>query len=644
MSTVTALPPKPGQRALQACVAGVLCLSFYLSACVAPEAGKNSHAGSVFRGDIRTKEGKRADITVLLGGTSLQSVTDDTGYFEIPDVPPGRYRAVIREGRQSVVVPVLVPPDSVLDLTGLVLQGNTFSYEAMTTYPPGEAPPRALPGSLADLAEEAGVDSSRLQELAETLGMDLDAWDSFLETGRLPDDLLQSISKKDLLRIAQAAREQLKLDEATALLSAITGMELSELRSWFQEHAGELQLDAAGALSADTLSQALVALREGGDLDELLTAEQALKKEVAAEGPTGRVILYDAAEGTLPEDQGWWYLSNPLDAESKESMQKEEFVRLDSTPVRQEKAGYFSEDPISADLFRHPGLPKLDRQTGFTVGFQVKVVAEQHVRDDRAGFSVIVVCEDLRAIELGFWEADVWAQADDGKPIFQDSRAETASFDTSGSVVEYELLISGDDYELRSGETAILDGSLRDYRAFGGFPYDVPGFLFLGDNTTSAKADLELAQVWCGPAGPGNAAEQEPRIVDERIIAQQIAEAVGMNPVTALQWMEKNRERLPQTSAGTVSPDAIAAAVGMIERDAKGETPSTPRIGAAGAGMAPVGGGGGGGGGKAGGGEALPGGMAGAGTYAIEPVTEITPASSRFGAASTASEVDEGAP
>jgi hypothetical protein len=41
----------------------------------------------------------------------------------------------------------------------------------------------------------------------------------------------------------------------------------------------------------------------------------------------------------------------------------------------------------------------------------------------------------------------------------------------------------------------ILRGSLRDYSDIGERPYINHNFLFLGDDTTSASANIELAQV-----------------------------------------------------------------------------------------------------------------------------------------------------
>jgi len=54
-------------------------------------------------------------------------------------------------------------------------------------------------------------------------------------------------------------------------------------------------------------------------------------------------------------------------------------------------------------------------------------------------------------------------------------------------------------YRIGTGGDAIglLNGPLRDYSAFSGpiDPYETPDFLFLGDDTTSAQAGVQIARV-----------------------------------------------------------------------------------------------------------------------------------------------------
>jgi hypothetical protein len=189
--------------------------------------------------------------------------------------------------------------------------------------------------------------------------------------------------------------------------------------------------------------------------------------------------LYDAAWNTLPAQQGWGYAAFPgqatqaLDAGA---------VRLDTWSASVEQAGYGRTSPIP-----------LDRRAGFTILFTARVSQESHGSPDRAGFSVIVLGQDRRGIELGFWTNAVFAQAD--LPLF--THAEDVAFDTAGDDVDYALTIIQDRYQLRADGQPILAGPLRDYTAFSGFidPYETPDFVFLGDDTTSARAVVSIRRI-----------------------------------------------------------------------------------------------------------------------------------------------------
>ena len=66
--------------------------------------------------------------------------------------------------------------------------------------------------------------------------------------------------------------------------------------------------------------------------------------------------------------------------------------------------------------------------------------------------------------------------------------------ETGGSFANYNLLMQGTSYALFRDSTQILTGLLRDYSSFGS-PYNIPNFLFIGDDTTSARASFDLASV-----------------------------------------------------------------------------------------------------------------------------------------------------
>jgi hypothetical protein len=191
------------------------------------------------------------------------------------------------------------------------------------------------------------------------------------------------------------------------------------------------------------------------------------------------ITLYDGALDTgTPDTQGFFYLTQPASPQARQSFANGA-TTLTTTLQISDQAGYF------ANPFQ---MPQLDRAAGYSVRFTAQVLAEAHNDNDRAGFSVIVLSNDLKGIELGFWQDQVWAQSG---PQF--TRAETVTLDTTAGLIAYELAIVGDSYTLTGG-SAMLSGLLRDYSSFGD-PYNRANFLFLGDDTSSAGARIRLAKV-----------------------------------------------------------------------------------------------------------------------------------------------------
>ncbi len=210
------------------------------------------------------------------------------------------------------------------------------------------------------------------------------------------------------------------------------------------------------------------------------------------------IVLYDGALGTKPNDQGFSFLA----LQSVSPTISGGATILNTASDKGIYAGYFSKP--TAQLI-------LDRAIGYTVKFTVQVELEDHGGsdkdndgiEDRAGFSLIVLSSDKRGIELGFWKDRIWAQEDGitEPPLF--TQAEHAPFDTQSARVAYTLAVQGDTYALSSNGTPILSGNLRDYTAASGFPnpYATPNLIFLGDDTSSAGAEISLAYVAVGLEG-----------------------------------------------------------------------------------------------------------------------------------------------
>jgi hypothetical protein len=188
--------------------------------------------------------------------------------------------------------------------------------------------------------------------------------------------------------------------------------------------------------------------------------------------------LYDATVGTVPGGQGWVFAKIGGATETLTNGA----VALDTTAATGGYAGY-----------SRLAATSLDHVHGFTLLFSARLDAETHVKTDRAGFSVIVLAEDKRGIELGFWTNLVFAQGD--SPLFV--HAEEAPYDTASAFADYALSILATYYILRANGSPLLSGPVRDYTSFQGVinPYSTPNFIFLGDDTSSASAACRLRKI-----------------------------------------------------------------------------------------------------------------------------------------------------
>jgi hypothetical protein len=176
-------------------------------------------------------------------------------------------------------------------------------------------------------------------------------------------------------------------------------------------------------------------------------------------------------------------------------------------------------DPdIRAGFFRNDQT--LDRTLGYNINFTAQILSESRELsanknndglDDRAGFSVIAIGNDLKGLEIGFFSDRIWVQQDGASPTAPNlfTQAESVSFDTTKQAT-YTLTVSGNKYTLQAKEiggtnaTATLYGVLRDYSTSGvtvtlngqTVPvYNTPNFIFFGDDTTSARASFNLSNI-----------------------------------------------------------------------------------------------------------------------------------------------------
>lgn len=202
-------------------------------------------------------------------------------------------------------------------------------------------------------------------------------------------------------------------------------------------------------------------------------------------------MLYDGAKGTTPGQQRWiFFATGGVETKPKGSAA----TTFSTLGNRSFQGGYSTIAPFP-----------LERKAGYTIGFDLQVVAEAHVVPNRAGIDLLVLGHDKKGIEMAFWTDQVWAQSD--KPLFL--HAEGAALDTTArgrgaaGLIHYELRVRGAAYRLLADGRPVLGGRVRDYTAFEGpiNPYRTSDFLFLGDDTHAAAGEFRVSRVWIRRGG-----------------------------------------------------------------------------------------------------------------------------------------------
>jgi hypothetical protein len=219
------------------------------------------------------------------------------------------------------------------------------------------------------------------------------------------------------------------------------------------------------------------------------------------------IKLYEPAAGLTPDtstaDGGPWLTSGGLLGGGTETSLGTSGTNLNTTLDNGILAGYSNRgvnlltNPVTPSTFVNPAFPSLDRTTGYTLKFTVAILSESGTNFDRAGFSVLALGSDNQGIEIGFQDnfevGTVFAQNFD---FTQGESANVSLFGILRASTDYELAILGSNYSLSANNTQILSGSLRSYNAAALLnPYQTPDFIFLGDNTSQAQANINLGNV-----------------------------------------------------------------------------------------------------------------------------------------------------
>jgi hypothetical protein len=216
--------------------------------------------------------------------------------------------------------------------------------------------------------------------------------------------------------------------------------------------------------------------------------------QIVSSSPQTTTLLYDSSLGTLPSEQNFsWQALNPQPPFHILASQtySAPVTVLSTTSQLSEYAGHTVSQTV---------MPTLNRAAGFQLTFDLRVISENHgSNNDRAGFSLILLSEDLYGIEMAFWHDEIWVQEGNGAQLF--THAEGVAYDTIAALTTYKLTIFNDSYLLTANDALLLSGSLRQYTdwtpPFGVLvdPYEQPNQLFLGDDTSSAGAEVWLGDV-----------------------------------------------------------------------------------------------------------------------------------------------------
>lgn len=207
-------------------------------------------------------------------------------------------------------------------------------------------------------------------------------------------------------------------------------------------------------------------------------------------------ILYNASLPTLPSQQGWLAFGTGLTGTQTRVATG---TLLNSTARMADFAGYGNHLPTAATLVNST-FPRLNRSVGFSLDFRLRVISETHLATtpNRAGFSVTLLDQGPtpQGIELGFWTNSIFSQG--GGPTPFQTVAQRLDGVNTTLATNYSLRILDQTYYLLANNRLILSGAVQGYGLapldprLPYNPYTTPNFLFLGDNTSSASANVEL--------------------------------------------------------------------------------------------------------------------------------------------------------
>jgi Ca2+-binding RTX toxin-like protein len=220
--------------------------------------------------------------------------------------------------------------------------------------------------------------------------------------------------------------------------------------------------------------------------------------------------LYNASLPSRPNEQGWLSFGGGLTGSQALTANG---TTLTSTALVPDMAGY-SNHAAAAPTPVNAGFPSLDRATGFALDFRLRLISETHLSPNRAGFSVTLLDQGSvpQGIELGFWSNSIFSQVGGSSPFL--ATGERADGLNTTQATTYSLRLLDQLYFLLADNRLLLSGAVQDYSQWSKDPllpynpYTTPNLVFLGDNTRSASASVELGSTAIGLArGGGSGAD-----------------------------------------------------------------------------------------------------------------------------------------
>lgn len=200
---------------------------------------------------------------------------------------------------------------------------------------------------------------------------------------------------------------------------------------------------------------------------------------LAAGAAQAQTQLFWAGDGA-PTAQGWLQLVQGTPGIA--SAAGGEF-RLDTLADPLTQHGYMRFSPVA-----------LDTVAGFQMTFSLRVDGETSSSVNRGGFSLVVVGQDpTQGLELVFRTSEVFAYdyvaGDPDRFVHGPGFAYTA-----GMPLNLVLTVAQNSWTLNHQGQIVMSGGLVDYTAQGS-PYTLPNFIFFGDDTSRAAANVLVDSV-----------------------------------------------------------------------------------------------------------------------------------------------------